>query len=38
MRRLRALFHACNADEDNAVTLNELLVLLELMGATAVEA
>ncbi|KAG7383209.1 hypothetical protein PHYPSEUDO_003943 [Phytophthora pseudosyringae] len=38
MRRLRALFHACDADEDNAVTPNELLVLLELMGATAAEA
>ncbi|GMF26350.1 unnamed protein product [Phytophthora lilii] len=38
MRRLRALFHASDADEDNAVTPNELLVLLELMGGTAAEA
>ncbi|GMF40479.1 unnamed protein product [Phytophthora fragariaefolia] len=38
MRRLRALFHASDADEDNAVTLSELLVLLELMGGTPTEA
>ncbi|KAK1932221.1 putative calcium-binding protein CML7 [Phytophthora citrophthora] len=38
MRRLRALFHACDADEDNAVTPNELLVLMRIMGATAAEA
>ncbi|KAE9081198.1 hypothetical protein PF005_g22507 [Phytophthora fragariae] len=38
MRRLRALFHASDADEDNAVTPNELLVLLELMGGTPSEA
>jgi Ca2+-binding EF-hand superfamily protein len=38
MRRLRALFHASDADEDNAVTPNELLVLLELIGGTPAEA
>ncbi|KAE9309008.1 hypothetical protein PR003_g20613 [Phytophthora rubi] len=38
MRRLRALFHASDADEDNAVTPNELRVLLELMGGTPSEA
>ncbi|KAF1795578.1 EF-Hand 1, calcium-binding site [Phytophthora cactorum] len=38
MRRLRALFHACDADEDTAILPNELLILLELMGATAAEA
>ncbi|KAL3661673.1 hypothetical protein V7S43_013432 [Phytophthora oleae] len=38
MRRLRALFHACDADEDNAVTPNELLVMMKLMGATTAEA
>ncbi|RLN97304.1 hypothetical protein BBJ28_00015840, partial [Nothophytophthora sp. Chile5] len=38
VRRLRALFHACDADEDNALTPNELLVLLELMGGSAAEA
>ncbi|KAG1685062.1 hypothetical protein DVH05_009753 [Phytophthora capsici] len=38
MRRLRALFHACDADEDNAVTANELSVLMALMGATTAEA
>lgn len=37
MRRVRALFHASDADEDNAVLPNERLVLLQLMGATAME-
>ncbi|KAL4155520.1 hypothetical protein PRNP1_007630 [Phytophthora ramorum] len=38
MRRLRALFHASDADENNAITPSELLVLVKLMGGSVVEA
>ncbi|KAF4144187.1 EF-hand domain pair [Phytophthora infestans] len=37
MRRLRALFHACDADDDGAIMTNELSVFLELMGITTAE-
>lgn len=34
MRRLHALFHMCDANEDGVLTTNELSVLLQLVGAS----
>lgn len=34
LRRLHALFHTCDADEDGVLTSSELMVLLQLIGAS----
>lgn len=38
LRRLHALFHICDADEDGFITLNELVVLLQFAGASELDA